>query len=88
MPEETATYRIRVFDRFGSHRSYRLIAREATPDFEVLALPESLANEDKKLFKWQPNLRRGGSAHFPVAALRRGYDGEIVLRAEGLPEGV
>ena len=87
-PDETATYRVLVTDRFRSHRAYRLIARAAVPDFAVVALPDSPANEDKKLFKWQPNLRRGGSAPFPVAVLRRGYDGEIILRAEGLPEGV
>lgn len=88
VPDETATYRLRVFDRFASRRSYRLIVRAAVPDFAVIALPESLANEDKKLFKWQPNLRRGGSVHLPVAVVRQGDVGEITLRAEGLPEGV
>jgi hypothetical protein len=88
VPDQTGSYRLRISDRFASDHSYRLIVRAASPDFAVVALPDSLANEDKKLFKWQPNLRRGGSAFFPVAALRRGEVGEIVLRAEGLPEGV
>ncbi len=88
VPDETATYRVRLFDRFARHTSYRLVIHEATPDFALFVLPVSLANEDKKIFLWQPNLRRGGSASFPVAAVRRGYDGEITLTAEGLPEGV
>jgi hypothetical protein len=88
VPDETADYRIRVRDRFGSHASYRLIVREAAPDFAVLALPESPLEEDKKNFIWQPLLRRGGGAFFRVAALRRGYDGEITFRADGLPAGV
>ncbi len=87
-PDETAAYRIRVADRFGKHGSYRLIIRDVAPDFAPAALASSPANEEKKLFIWQPNLRRGGSAAFPVAAGRRGYDGEIVLRAEALPAGV
>jgi hypothetical protein len=89
VPDESATYQFRVTDRFGRHGNYRFILREAAqPDFALLALGESPANEEKKIFKWQPNLRRGGSAYFPVAVLRRGYDGEIILRAEGLPETV
>src|SRR6185369_12032922 len=31
---------------------------------------------------------RGGGACFRVAVLRRGYDGEITFRPEGLPPGV
>lgn len=87
-PDETATYRVRVLDRFGRGRGFRLGIREATPEFALIALPDSLANEEKKLFVSQPNASRGGSAAFPVAALRRGYDGAITLRAEGLPDGV
>ena len=87
-PDETATYRVQLTDRFRSRRPYRLTVREAVPDFAVVALPDSPANEEKKHFKWQWNVRRGGSAGLTVAALRRGYDGEIVLRAEGLPAGV
>ena len=88
VPDESATYRFRLTDRFGGHGHYRFIVREAAPDFSLRSLGESPANEDKKIFKWQPNLRRGGSAYFHIAALRRGYDGEINLRAEGLPESV
>jgi len=88
VPDAAGIYRVQVVDRFRSRRPYRLIVREAVPDFAVVALADSPANEDKKLFKWQPNVRRGGSAAFPIAALRRGYDGEIILRVEGLPEGL
>jgi hypothetical protein len=88
VPDQAAEYRISVSDRFRGSGYYRLIVREAAPDFALLGLGESPANEDKKIFQWQPNMRRGGSAYFHVAAIRRGYEGEIVLRAEGLPEGI
>ena len=39
-------------------------------------------------FIWQPVMRRGGGSAFRVGVLRRGYDGEITLTAEGLPEGI
>jgi hypothetical protein len=87
-PDETATYRVRVNDRFAGFGSYRLLIRAAVPDFALVAFPDSPANEEKKLFMWQPNARRGGSAVFAIAVLRRGYDGEIKLSAEGLPEGI
>jgi hypothetical protein len=87
-PDETATYRIRVADRTGSHAPYRLIVREALPDFVVLAIPESPLDEPNKHFIWQPVLRRGGGSAFRIAVLRRGYEGEITLSAEDLPEGV
>ena len=88
--DETATYRLLVTDRFNRHGHYRLVIRDDRPEFTLLALPESPANEDnnKKYFVWQPSARRGGGAFFHIAALRRGYDGEIVLRAEGLPAGL
>jgi hypothetical protein len=88
VPDQPAEYRISVSDRFRGSGHYRLIVREAAPDFALLGLGESPANEEKKIFQWQPNMRRGGSAYFHAAAIRRGYEGEIMLRAEGLPEGI
>ncbi len=85
--DETATYRVMLTDRFNRHAPYRLVIRDDRPEFALLALPESPANieAEKKYFIWQPLVRRGGSAFFHLAALRRGYDGDIALRVEGLP---
>ncbi len=88
--DETATYRVMLSDRFNRHAPYRLVIRDDRPEFALLALPESPANieAEKKYFVWQPLVRRGGSAFFHIAALRRGYDGDIALRVEGLPPGL
>ncbi len=86
--DEAATYRVLATDRFHRQAPLRLVIRNEVPDFALVALAESPANEDRKIFTYQPVLRRGGSAFFHVAALRHGYDGPIELRVEGLPEGV
>ncbi len=88
--DETATYRVLLTDRFNRHAPYRLVIRDDRPEFSLLALPESPANieAEKKYFVWQPLARRGGSAFSHIGALRRGYDGEIALRVEGLPPGM
>jgi hypothetical protein len=88
VPDEKARYRLLLRDRFGAHGEYRLLLTRAEPDFSVIALGECPANEEKKIFRWQPNARRDGSAYFHVAARRRNYDGEITLGAFGLPEGL
>ena len=88
--DETATYRVMLSDRFNRHTPYRLVIRDDRVEFALLALPESPANieAEKKYFVWQPLVRRGGSAFFHIAALRRGYDGDVALRVEGLPPGL
>ena len=88
--DETATYRLMLTDRFNRHAPYRLLIRDERAEFALLALPESPGNieAEKKYFVWQPLVRRGGSAFFHIAALRRGYDGDIALRVEGLPPGL
>ena len=85
--DETATYRVMLSDRFNRHAPYRLVIRDDRAEFALLALPESPVNNEgeKKYFVWQPLVRRGGSAFFHIGALRRGYDGDIALRVEGLP---
>jgi hypothetical protein len=88
VPDEKARFRIFVRDRFGGHAGYRLRVTDGGADFAVVGLAECPANEEKKIFRWQPNVRRGGSAYFHVAARRRNYDGEITLGAAGLPPDV
>ena len=81
-----ATYRLMVRDGASSVRSdaglqYRLILREPTPDFRIIAVPaESLSSL---------LLRQGGRVAIRVFAERiDGFEGEIRVRATGLPAGV
>ena len=88
VPDEKARYRLMVRDRFGGNSRYHLRIAHAAGDFDVVALGESPGNEEKKVFRWQPNLRRGGSTFFHVAVRRRNYDGELTLGVFGLPGDV
>lgn len=89
-------YRLQITDLFGGTRSdprnvYRLIIRQAAPDFAVVAwaLHMELRNGDRAAFSKPMALRGGASMAFEVAAVRRdGFDGEIELTMEGLPPGV
>jgi hypothetical protein len=89
-------YRILVRDLYSSSRGdprfvYRLAVRSEQPDFRLVAFakfPGAQPNQQQSLV-WSPNLRRGGSDQVEVVAFRRdGFDGEIVVTAEGLPAGV
>lgn len=89
-------YRILVRDLYSSSRGdprfiYRLAVRHDQPDFRLAALakfPGSQPNQQQSLV-WSPNLRKGGSDTLEIVAFRRdGFDGEIVVTAEGLPPGV
>lgn len=88
VPDETAAYRLVATDRLHRSAPLRLIIQEEAADFALLALAESPANEDKKIFTHQPVLRRGGAVFFHLAVRRRGYEGAIETRVEGLPAGV
>ncbi|HAD61040.1 MAG TPA: hypothetical protein DCG12_17505 [Planctomycetaceae bacterium] len=80
------TYRLMLRDGASSVRSdaglqYRLVIREPKPDFRVIAVPaESLSSL---------LLRRSGRVAVRVFAERvDGYDGEIRVKATGMPAGV
>ncbi|HJT34716.1 MAG TPA: hypothetical protein VJ783_22000 [Pirellulales bacterium] len=90
------TYRVLVRDLYSSSRGdprfvYRLCIRPEQPDFRLAAFPKfpgSQPNQQQSLV-WAPQLRKGGSDEIEVVAFRRdGFDGEIVVTAEGLPAGV
>lgn len=90
------TYRLQVRDLFGGTRDepsniYRLIVREAQPDFSLAAwaVHMTLRNGDRAAYSKPMALRAGGAMVMEVAVFRRdGFDGEIELAMTGLPAGV
>jgi hypothetical protein len=89
-------HRLQLTDLFGGTRSeprnvYRLVIRKAAPDFAVVAwaLHMELRNGDRNAVSKPLALRGGATMALEVVAIRRdGFDGEIELAMEGLPEGV
>ena len=94
--KEDGVHRLLVTDLFGGTRSdprnvYRLIIRQAAPDFALVAWPlhMELRNGDRAAFSKPMALRGGATIALEVVAVRRdGFDGDIELSMEGLPEGV
>ena len=94
--KEDGAYRIQVRDLFGGTRSdphniYRLIVRQAAPDFALAAwaVHMTLRNGDRASLSKPMALRQGESRAFEVAVQRRdGFDGEIEISMENLPSGV
>jgi hypothetical protein len=94
--KEAGTYRAVVRDLFstpegGAGVGFRLAVRAPSPDFRLAVVPASPVGEkdSKEVPLWTPLLRRGGAVPLRVIALRRdGFDGDIEVRAEGLPPGV
>ena len=93
---EDGTYRIRLTDLFGGTRDdpsmrYRMIVRKAQPDFALVgwALHMGLRNGDRNALSKPIALRGGDVMPFEIVVVRRdGFDGEIELALENLPEGV
>jgi len=94
--KEDGTYRIQVRDLFGGTRTdanniYRLIVRQAAPDFALAAwaVHMTLRNGDRASLSKPMALRQGDARAFEVAVQRRdGFDGEIEIGMENLPPGV
>jgi hypothetical protein len=94
--KETGRYRLVLSDLFGGTRKdsrnvYRLLVRQAQPDFAVVAwgLHMELRNGDRNALSKPLALRAGSTVALEVVAVRRdGFDGEISLQVEGLPNGV
>ncbi len=94
--KEDGTYRIQVRDLFGGTRTdanniYRLIVRQAAPDFALAAwaVHMTLRNGDRASLSKPMALRQGDARAFEVAVQRRdGFDGEIDISMENLPQGV
>lgn len=94
--KEDGTYRLQVRDLFGGTRTdanniYRLIVRQAAPDFALAAwaVHMTLRNGDRAALSKPMALRQGDSRAFEVVVQRRdGFDGEIDIAMENLPQGV
>lgn len=94
--KEDGTYRLQVRDLFGGTRSdphnvYRLLVRQAAPDFSLAAwaVHMTLRNGDRASLSKPMALRQGDARAFEVVVQRRdGFDGEIEIAMEGLPPGV
>ncbi|QDU59966.1 hypothetical protein Pan216_08020 [Planctomycetes bacterium Pan216] len=91
------TYRVMVRDLYYTARNeggavYRLAVRKPRPNFRLVALshyPEDLFPMNRKRYQWVPLLRRGGTEEIDVLVYRwDGFDGDVELSLEGLPEGV
>lgn len=94
---DDATYRLIVRDQFGDSRqdprmTYRLVIRPVTPDFRLVALPQSTATaapNQPNVALGVPVLRRGGTTILQVQLERRDdFAGEVAVGVEGLPAGV
>jgi len=89
------TYRILVRDQFGDARRdprnvYRLVIRPEQPDFRLVAypVPKRVANANI-VPTAAAVVRKGGSSLLKVEVERRdGFQGEIEISVEGLPDGV
>lgn len=94
--KEDGVYRIRLSDLFGGTRNdpanrYRMIVRKASPDFALVgwALHMGLRNGDRNALSKPIALRGGAVMPIEIVVFRRdGFDGEIELGMENLPEGV
>lgn len=94
--KEDGTYRLRVADLFGGTREearniYRLVVRKAQPDFALVAwaMHMELRNGDRNALSKPISLRGGSTMALEVIAYRRdGFDGDIDVVLEGLPEGM
>lgn len=93
---EDGRYRLQLLDLFGGTRSdernrYRLIVRRPQPDFALVGwgLHMELRNGDRNALSKPIALRPGATMALEIVVIRRdGFDGEIELAMEGLPEGV
>jgi len=94
--QETGLHRLQLTDLFGGTRNdprnvYRLVIRKAAPDFALVAwaLHMELRNGDRNALSKPIALRGGSTMALEVVAVRRdGFDGDIELVMDGLPEGV
>lgn len=89
-------HRLQLRDLFGGTRNdprnrYRLIIRKASPDFALAgwALHMGLRNGDRAAFSKPIALRGGHTMPIEVVVIRRdGFNEDIELTVEGLPNGV
>ena len=95
--KDDGLYRLQLRDLFNRNPGdtrypFRVSLRKETPDFRLVALaaqPPPPNENIRIVHPLSPNLRRSETQVVKVLALRRdGFNGEIQLAAEGLPDGV
>lgn len=94
--DQDAIYRVTVRDQNGNavpdpRNVYRLSIRAPQPDFRVVAIAEQIQApvNAAAVLAGTTSIRRGGTTLYDVRIERReGFDGEVVVTAEGLPAGV
>lgn len=89
-----ATYRVTVKDLFGNSINdprcvYRLLIRQQLPDFSLLAYAAPISGDKNVVTPSATILPRGGNTTMAVRIMRQhGFDGDVAITAEGLPDGV
>ncbi len=94
--KQDGLHRLQLSDLFGGTRNdprnvYRLIIRKPAPDFALVswAMHMELRNGDRNALSKPISLRGGSTMALEVVVIRRdGFDGEIELVMENLPDGV
>ncbi len=94
--QQDGVHRLQLSDLFGGTRNeprnvYRLVIRKAAPDFALVAwaMHMELRNGDRNALSKPLALRGGATVALEVVVVRRdGFDGDIDLEMNGLPEGV
>tara|TARA_R110002072_G_scaffold13481_3_gene56961 strand:+ start:27343 stop:29481 length:2139 start_codon:yes stop_codon:yes gene_type:complete len=94
--KDDGIHRLQLRDLFGGTRKdprnvYRLIVRKAQPDFALVgwALHMNLRNGDRNALSKPIALRGGATIPLEVVVVRRdGFDDEITLGMDDLPDGV
>lgn len=93
-PAEAMRVRIRVINQYADRgwklpRPYRMRVEMKEPDFRVAVYPLTLGLQPNQMSAANTFLPRGGTATAQVSVDRlEGMQGEIRVRAEGLPVGV
>jgi len=89
-----ATYRVSIKDLFGNANNdprfvYRLLIRKQVPDFSLLAYAVPITGDKNKVTPAATVLPRGGNTTLAVRIQRQhGFDGDIELSVQGLPDTV
>ena len=87
--EAKVRYRVALRNQFWTGGVYRLEFRQPKPEVYLIAAAEKPRELENQLSRWVPLLRRGGTVHWEILALRRdGFNGPITVRGKDLPEGV
>lgn len=90
--EQDGLYRVTVIDQHATARPnhlYRLAIREPQHDFQLMASAERPLATGRTGYSVTPLLRSGAGWGIRVIAPRQdGFEGDIVVKAQGLPAGV